>query len=247
MATLTVETRSQTEKLASNKTEAVQTETVQIECVVCTETKDFLHFPLSKLSTDCQHAMRVCVECVRLSITADLKNKYWQDINCPECNNRLDADVVLRYASPETRAKYEDFLTKHMLESQEGFRWCTEPSCGSGHIHEGGYSQPIMKCPNGHLSCYVHKVPWHKGMTCDEFDIVKKNPDSPAYKQHLRQQEENKQSEKIIALTSKPCPSCGRHIEKDGGCAHMIYTFHMCPQLNMYRKDKLLFLVPRTL
>lgn len=67
--------------------------------------------------------MRVCVECVRLSIAEDFKNKPWQDINCPECNNRLDADVVLCYASPETRAKYDDFLTKNMLESQEGFRW----------------------------------------------------------------------------------------------------------------------------
>jgi hypothetical protein len=54
-------------------------------------------------------------------------------------------------------------------------------------------------------------------MSCDEFDIVRMDPDSPAYKQHLRQEEENKQSEKIIALMSKPCPSCGRNIEKTGG------------------------------
>ncbi|KAJ4419912.1 hypothetical protein N0V85_000799 [Neurospora sp. IMI 360204] len=218
MATRTINTRSQTQKLASHETVVIQIEeVVQIECVVCTETKDLLHFPLSKLSTDCQHAMHVCVQCVRLSITADLKNKHWQDINCPVCDSRLDAAVIQRYANPETRAKYESLLTRHMLESQEGFRWCTEPGCDSGHIHEGGKDQPIMKCPKGHLSCYVHKVPWHKGMSCDEFDIVRMDPDSPAYKQHLRQEEENKQSEKMIALTSKPCPSCGRNIEKNGG------------------------------
>lgn len=118
MATRTINTRSQTQKLASHETVVVQ-----IECVVCTETKDLLRFPLSKLSTDCQHAMHVCVQCVRLSITADIKNKHWQDINCPVCNSRLDAAVIQRYASPEIRAKYESLLTRHMLESQEGFRW----------------------------------------------------------------------------------------------------------------------------
>ncbi|KAK3955844.1 hypothetical protein QBC32DRAFT_229243, partial [Pseudoneurospora amorphoporcata] len=209
MATRTINKRS---KLASQKIEVVQ-----IECLVCTETKDLLYFPSSKLAADCQHEMHVCVQCVRLSIAADLKNKHWQDISCPACNSRLDAAAIERYSSPETRAKYESLLTKHMLESQEGFRWCAEPGCESGHIHEGGKAQPIMKCPRGHLSCYVHKVSWHKGMSCDEFDIKRMDPDSPAYQQYLRQEEENKKSEEKIALTSKPCPSCGRNIEKNGG------------------------------
>jgi hypothetical protein len=123
MATRTINTRSQTQKLASHEAVVIQIEeVVQIECVVCTETKDLLHFPL-KLSTDCQHAMHVCVDCVRLCITADFTNKYWQDITCPVCNSRLDETVIQRYASPEIRAKYESLLTRHMLESQEGFRW----------------------------------------------------------------------------------------------------------------------------
>lgn len=118
MATHTINTQSQAQTLASNKPDVVQ-----IECLVCTEAKILFDFPLFRLTTDCKHAMRVCLQCIRLSIAADLKNKHWQDIACPDCGSRLDAAAIEDYASPETRAKYESILTKHMLESQEGFRW----------------------------------------------------------------------------------------------------------------------------
>lgn len=118
MATHTINTRSKTKSLASQKTEVAH-----IECLVCTEAKALNHFPLFTLSTECQHEMHVCLDCVRLSIEADLKNKHWQEISCPSCDSRLDARAIELYAGPETRAKYESLLTRHMLESQEGFRW----------------------------------------------------------------------------------------------------------------------------
>ncbi|KAK3400231.1 hypothetical protein B0T20DRAFT_496623 [Sordaria brevicollis] len=216
MATQPINAQSQTQQLTPPKTEVSQ-----LECLICTEVKTLIDFPSVKLSTNCKHEMRACLQCIRWAIAADLKNKHWQDIGCPDCGRSLDSETIVRYASPETRAKYEKILTRHMLESQEGFRWCAEPGCESGHIHEGGKQQPIMKCPMGHLTCYVHEVQWHKGMSCEEFDIYRKDPSSDAYQQHLRQLEENKKSEEKVAQTSKPCPSCGRNIEKNGGCAHM--------------------------
>ena len=32
------------------------------------------------------------------------------------------------------------------LQEDPAFRWCTRSGCGSGQIHEGGSSFPIMTC-----------------------------------------------------------------------------------------------------
>ena len=121
MATDTINTPLQTQKLTPHKEEAAQ-----VECIICTETKHFGYFPTIQLSADCHHERNVCLQCVRLSIAADLKHKLWHHINCPSCGSRMSEDVIRRYASPETREKYENLLTRQMLESQEGFRWVSE-------------------------------------------------------------------------------------------------------------------------
>jgi hypothetical protein len=93
------------------------------------------------------------------------------------------------------------------------FTNCLGPSCGSGQIHETGDDQPIMTCDKCHFkTCFTHKMPWHSGQTCADYDAEQKE-----------RTEQEGACEKLIAETTKKCPNpeCGHGIEKIGGCDHM--------------------------
>lgn len=54
--------------------------------------------------------------------------------------------------------------------------WCQ--NCDFGQLHDGGTSQPIIRCLNcGSRSCFRHSVPWHDRLTCEEYEEMLKDPD----------------------------------------------------------------------
>lgn len=60
--------------------------------------------------------------------------------------------------------------------SDENFIWCQ--NCDFGQLHEGGMSQPIVRCLKcGQRSCFRHSVPWHDRLTCAEYDEMLEDPD----------------------------------------------------------------------
>jgi hypothetical protein len=90
---------------------------------------------------------------------------------------------------------------------------CLGPGCNSGQIHDGGYENPIMTCNScGFQTCFIHKLPWHTGMTCPQFDA--RPSDAKRAKQEAA-------SKKLLLKTSQLCPGCKRHIQKVSGCDHM--------------------------
>ncbi|KAF2803016.1 uncharacterized protein BDZ99DRAFT_400676, partial [Mytilinidion resinicola] len=91
--------------------------------------------------------------------------------------------------------------------------WCIGPGCHSGQLHAD--SNPILRCAQCDFrSCVKHKVPWHDGLTCVQYDA------STA----LRQRDmEEAASKKKVKETSRRRPGrkCGWRIEKNDGCDHM--------------------------
>jgi hypothetical protein len=62
-------------------------------------------------------------------------------------------------------------------------------------------------------TCIHHKLPWHEGETCDEFDC---NDTA------IERLEEAELSAKLLAKDqSKICPSCGQGVTKQEGCDHL--------------------------
>ena len=56
------------------------------------------------------------------------------------------------------------------MNEAENFIWCPA-DCGSGQIHLGGNESPEVTCVTcGHLSCFKHKISWHEGITCEQYD-----------------------------------------------------------------------------
>ncbi|CAE6461177.1 unnamed protein product [Rhizoctonia solani] len=104
--------------------------------------------------------------------------------------------------------RYNTLVAQRELERQPNFVWCTNPWCGQGQIHDGGATVPLVTCDSCHeRTCFVHRIPWHNNLTCDQ------------YSKH----EENKASEEYIRIYMKRCPNteCKRPVEKIAGCDHM--------------------------
>ncbi|GAB1312319.1 hypothetical protein MFIFM68171_02529 [Madurella fahalii] len=189
------------------------------ECAVCIETKERTAFPDAPLTSTCKHRPSTCLDCVRSGIRCDLDTKLRSEVACPECESWLTPDVVQRYSDSESWRKYNEFSLRKALEADKNFVWCAG-GCGNGQIHDGGHEQPIVKCSScGSRTCFQHKVPWHTGLSCDDWDHLQISPSQNLAKTDLRIQSylDLKASEETIKQISKPCPGCGRSIEKNGG------------------------------
>ena len=66
----------------------------------------------------------------------------------------------------------------------------------------------------GQKSCYTHDIPWHKGLTCSEYDATKQGNDE--------------RTQGLLEKETKQCPKCGVRITKDGGCDHMTCKVQAC-------------------
>lgn len=99
------------------------------------------------------------------------------------------------------------------LNAIPDFRWCLASSCPNGQIHEAAIDGPIFSCSHcGAQHCVTHEVEWHKGETCQQYDYRVSGK---------KKRDEEKASARTILNTTKPCPKCTAHIEKNDGCDHM--------------------------
>jgi hypothetical protein len=103
------------------------------------------------------------------------------------------------------------------LEIIPNFRWCLNPRCSSGQIHESASDGPIFQCRAcGFKACVVHNRRWHRGETCAQFDERNNTREKRA---------EEEASEELVLAISKECPSCAARIQKNDGCDHMTCRF----------------------
>ena len=77
------------------------------ECVVCTERKPQAgNFPTRRITMACDHDPHVCLECLERSIQSNLQGRFWDQISCPECSQRLQRDDVRDFATTEIFKRY---------------------------------------------------------------------------------------------------------------------------------------------
>ena len=135
---------------------------------------------------------------------------------------------------------FNELERKHIGNTTPGWRWCLAPGCEAGQVHETkieatteepkakkrcGSKKPVgqVKVPAEPDICICHECgakacvtcdrPFHEGESCEQYQLRTKD----------RMDEEVKALKKIQQST-KSCPSCGKRIEKNGGCPSMICT-----------------------
>ena len=95
---------------------------------------------------------------------------------------------------------------------------CPYADCIAGELHEHGVTQPTITCHAcGRESCFGHKVPWHDGQTCEEYDAVNSATHGDA----------ERATQELLRRSTKRCPNeaCGIHIQKEEGWEHMTCKF----------------------
>ncbi|CAG8549267.1 17045_t:CDS:2, partial [Racocetra fulgida] len=163
------------------------------KCSVCCED----YSTVQQISSACGHN-DLCPTCIKRHIEAELNTKgseiQVRDISFKESFNPrklLNAYIKIRY---------DTLLLRAAIRKLPDFRWCKAPKCGSGQEHTTG------AC--GEKSCFTHDVPWHSGLTCDEFSEQLQTKDYTANRAYYERH-------------TKPCPRCKMSIEKNHGCDHM--------------------------
>ncbi|CAE6404227.1 unnamed protein product [Rhizoctonia solani] len=182
-------------------------------CMVCFEPK-----PLTAIGTsNCSHDSRVCEECLERHIEISVCDRGFTNVTCPllSCNEVLSyADILAGVKDEDVLSRYERLLLRRALDATPNFVWCKNPQCSFGQFHDSSpTSCPNVKCEAcGHESCYVHDSPWHRGLTCVQYDSKMKRS---------AQAGKIRANETYISKHAKACPTCGRMIEKGYGCDHM--------------------------
>lgn len=103
------------ENTATNQRVPLISSNDNIKCLICIEEKNSVQFPQYTLTASCEHAPTTCNDCVRESIRADLRNRSWNDIRCPECTETLQYVDMQQYADEESFSRLVYVLFSYSL------------------------------------------------------------------------------------------------------------------------------------
>ena len=182
------------------------------KCNICYEKKEVL-VPTST----CSHDAGTCMSCIQESLKMNMNGgslAICSDITkipcCGgfNCKEHFEEKDLRNYLDKQQMAKWNDLAFQAFAKKQDDFRWCSEPSCGSGQFVDGGLeSNTFFKCHKCRkMTCVRHRIPMHVGISCFEYDMIGTD--------YSRTMDE-------IAKSSKPCPACGEAVLKSDGCDHM--------------------------
>jgi hypothetical protein len=191
------------------------------KCPVCLDSVcNAYHLPFNHdYCRDClkqYFASKIMYAETEIRCFAPLKNNSQFVVNSnvtPQCNQIIPDDVILTILRDEDRLshKYERFS---FFNAHPDGREC--PKCD--HRQVGSASQPSMVCEScGEAYCFLHGLAHGANETCAEYEA--------------KNAHETELNTKELRSSSKPCPKCGVHIAKIGGCNHMKvrfkYRFHV--------------------
>lgn len=221
--------------------QGLESEDEMRECAACTENKHQTDFPIECPTVRCEHLPNTCLECMKTWMRNELDAKGCDGLKCPECPQTLDYHEVKAMASKETFEAYDRLAMRKALGELDEFAWCLNARCGNGQLNED--KNHYMICEScGYRQCLTHKVAWHDGESCEQYDYrisgrqaedderhTREREDRKRYdemrdeqKAAKRRAEEEKKTESMIGTVSKQCPGgCGWRIQRNEGCDHM--------------------------
>jgi hypothetical protein len=176
------------------------------KCTVC-KTEQPLDQYHERFSTVCQHVQRtVCNKCISNNSKSLRETSKSPEITCPEpqCAAKLNLKQICQVLSTADNTESVENQNRqpksHVPERKTEFIWCAREGCGSGQFHiMGQNASPVVSCVLcKQQTCAVHRIKWHKGMTCNEYD------------------------QQALASITKQCPGCQSNIVNNLDSNHLI-------------------------
>ncbi len=201
------------------------------DCAVCFESITTEDKPHRTVTSTCQHEIDTCHQCLTTSISTQLSDKMWDQIDCPSCGERLTSDDVQVWADKQTceryftypvrcqrqpltaTFRYNDLALEAYLTSSPQFQRCRHPGCESGGFYDSCPNDRIVCESCAGLTCIQCDIVWHTRHSCVDVATLRAEDEV-----HTRQEA---QSLEYLCKKTKNCPNCGCHHEKIGGCDHM--------------------------
>lgn len=216
-------------------------------CSSCSRDLVASNFFKKQPTKDCTHGVNICKPCMKSWITMQLESNTIDKLSCPECPAIMQNANVKAFATKETYAKFNELERRALQEKTPGWRWCLAPGCKAGQVHaplleadkqkddveverktqakkakakaKAKKGQPtkndILTCNTcGAQSCLPCDRPHHPGETCAGFRARRARQQGAEETASLAQ----------IQTSCKPCPKCGKNIEKLGGCDQVACT-----------------------
>ena len=189
------------------------------ECGVCFSP---IIFPNVYTLLLCGH--RYCVECLRSQMEAAVRGKQLPILCCvEECSMPISLiDVKSLLTNEESQAKLWLHSLTHFVEKSGGaFKFCPTPDCRS--VFKTSSTAAVFTCLEcGSETCTACSNEAHRGITCEEFDLMRKSDDG-GLNMWIERTKEGRES--------KPCSFCKITISKNGGCNYVQCTAckkHLC-------------------
>ena len=170
----------------------------------------FIEQPLDqfnqRFNKRCDHVERtICDKCIFNSAKRSRPNSECIEIPCPEpeCSATLDFKQIrqvlnaVHNAESTDPAETRERRAKSRSPDRKGeFIWCAHEGCESGqfHISREADSSVVTCILCKQQTCSVHRMKWHQGLTCAEYD---------------------QQQQRIALNLVKPCPGCQLNIDQN--------------------------------
>ncbi|XP_058069161.1 probable E3 ubiquitin-protein ligase ARI2 [Magnolia sinica] len=182
-----------------------------VTCNICFEEVS----PNAVTTMDCGHCF--CNDCWTENFIVQINDGQSKHIRCMEhkCNAICDEAVVRNLVSakhPDIAERFDRHLLESYIVDNNKVKWCPSvPHCGNA-IRVKGDSYCEVECTCGLQFCFNCLSEAHSPCTCQ------------MWKFWGQKCQDESETVNWITVNTKPCPTCHKIVEKNGGCNLVVCT-----------------------
>ncbi|XP_021761771.1 probable E3 ubiquitin-protein ligase RNF217, partial [Chenopodium quinoa] len=207
-------TEDEEQSILENRERGESSETKLVFCGICMDYK-----PKTEIFNGlniCNH--KFCTDCIIKYVASKIRENH-EMVNCPDpkCNQAIEPENCSAILPKEVFVRWENVLFEVMIPGGQKF-YCPYKNCSVLMVDDGGVEVRESECPScRRLFCARCQVPWHDGLSCEEF-------------LELGKDEREREDIMVMKLAKdkswKRCPNCKIFVERSDGCVHMTCRCH---------------------